>query len=260
MITIDGFDVKFWTFPAGERGVKIEKQVFETGNWFNVRCAFTGSDDLIDLMMLKDALDNVNFEKKQVRLFLGYMPYARQDRRVDYGEAHSMRVVSRLINSCKFDEVLVDDPHSDVVEALIDNLCIYEQYQAANKVLGGLVQDAILVAPDAGAAKKIYKFAALRNNAVIVAQKERNLTNGKIIRSYIGETEHAMIQNRDVWIIDDICDGGASFIELSKALTGAKTLNLYTTHGIYSKGKQVLTDIFDEVLCYNDMSNEKEAA
>jgi len=39
-------------------------------------------------------------------------------------------------------------------------------------------------------------------------------------------------------IVDDICDGGATFILLAKELyaAGAKEVNLFVTHGIFSKG------------------------
>jgi phosphoribosylpyrophosphate synthetase len=42
-------------------------------------------------------------------------------------------------------------------------------------------------------------------------------------------------------VIDDICDGGTTFIELAKILPKAK-LYLFTTYGIYSKGMDVLLD------------------
>jgi ribose-phosphate pyrophosphokinase len=44
-------------------------------------------------------------------------------------------------------------------------------------------------------------------------------------------------------ICDDIADGGKTFIELAKSLNGiVKDINLYVSHGIFSKGLKVLHD------------------
>ena len=259
MIKVDNIEVKFWTFPGGERGVKIIDPILFWDDQIRVTCDFRSSDDLIDLLLLKDALDNF-YKGKNTVLSIPYFPYARQDRRVAGNESHSMKVIARLINSCKFDSVRVVDPHSDVVEALIDNLSIMPQEECAWGVFTCSNQAIIdvLIAPDAGAAKKIYRFADMIGKPVIVAQKEREAGTGKIIRSFIGDNELQSIQGKHAWIIDDICDGGASFLRLAESLTGTKTLNLYVTHGIFSKGKKVLLDKFDQVLCYNDMSVNKE--
>lgn len=263
MILINGLQETFWSFPGGERGVRIDRVSPYTTSVV-VRCDFRGSDDLIDLLLVKDALDAIDYWENgnpKMILDIPYFPYARQDRRGCEGESHSMKVIAKLINGCNFDIVQVVDPHSDVVEALVERVKIRTQSEIFRWMWGVKLKRLIseidvLVAPDAGAAKKIYKIDS--KIPVIIAQKERELSTGKITRTFVSDADLALIQGKRVWIVDDICDGGKTFIELSKALTGAKTLNLYTTHGIYSKGKQVLTDIFDEVLCYNDMSVNKE--
>ena len=58
-------------------------------------------------------------------------------------------------------------------------------------------------------------------------------------------------------IVDDICDGGQTFIELAKALEkqGAHQIFLYVTHGIFSKGLDTLKVYFSGVYCYHSLSN-----
>ena len=56
-------------------------------------------------------------------------------------------------------------------------------------------------------------------------------------------------------IVDDIIDGGRTFIELSKELVrkgiDKSQINLYVTHGIFSKGFTELDKHFNKVYCHN---------
>ncbi len=243
-------ELKQWSFPAGERGCSVSGEI-DSKDEIYLQCNFTGSDDIIDLLLVKDALSNAY--KNSISLKIPYFPYARQDRRVNSGESHSLKVVAGIINSCEFSSVEVLDAHSDVLEAVLENVKIISQESLALSMLDMSEID-LLLAPDAGAAKKIYKLAKLIGKPVIIANKERDLTTGKVIRSVISEHDRFQLQGKNVWIVDDICDGGASFIELAKVLHGHNSLNLYVTHGIFSKGKDVFKKDFAQVLCYNDMS------
>jgi ribose-phosphate pyrophosphokinase len=44
-------------------------------------------------------------------------------------------------------------------------------------------------------------------------------------------------------MVDDICDGGMTFIKIAEALTtqyNIKELSLYVSHGLFTKGTEVL--------------------
>jgi ribose-phosphate pyrophosphokinase len=61
-------------------------------------------------------------------------------------------------------------------------------------------------------------------------------------------------------IVDDICDGGGTFVLAANYLhsLGAKNIALYTTHGIYSKGTDVLSDNhISRIFNYKGETNEK---
>jgi ribose-phosphate pyrophosphokinase len=49
-----------------------------------------------------------------------------------------------------------------------------------------------------------------------------------------------------VVVVDDICDGGGTFLGVAAAMRarygGALQLHLFTSHGIYSKGAHVLLE------------------
>ena len=66
--------------------------------------------------------------------------------------------------------------------------------------------------------------------------------------------------NKDVVIVDDICDGGATFINIAKEVKNQYKnvdkhcqgkIYLIVTHGIFSKGFKELSKYFDGVYCTN---------
>ena len=56
--------------------------------------------------------------------------------------------------------------------------------------------------------------------------------------------------------MDDICDGGATFVQLAKKLKeqGAESVSLFVTHMIACKGLQALS-IFENVYYINKVGN-----
>ena len=145
MITVSGFNVKFSTFPGGEEYVKLEWAGRER-NYLEetfITARLTSSSEVMRLLMVTDALRRRGF--RDISLNLGYVPYARQDRVCAEGESLSIKVFADLINSQKYQNVEIYDPHSTVTPALLDNcgVCHPVDYMAVSddrsfiKWLGG---------------------------------------------------------------------------------------------------------------------------
>lgn len=161
------------------------------------------------------------------------------------GEPLSVRVMCDLINSLKFDRVTVADVHSDVSMALLDRV--------ANIHVKDLLSDSdipmdscILVAPDAGALKKVGAVAKQLELPRVRADKIRDVTDGSIKETVVYFNE---ITDKDFLIVDDICDGGRTFIELAKKLRPLTTgkIFLYVTHGIFSQGLEPFKGLIDRI-------------
>lgn len=125
-----------------------------------------------------------------------------------------------------------------------------------------LKNDFILVSPDAGASHKIYKLAEQigYKGDIITCSKERD-KEGKLSKVTINGIE-ALNTDKDCIILDDICDGGATFINIAKKLIsnrkecgGKGKLYLIVTHGIFSKGFEELSRHFDGIYCTNSYSD-----
>ena len=98
--------------------------------------------------------------------------------------------------------------------------------------------EVILVAPDAGATPRVQKIAEDMNVNFIQAAKLRDPKTGRLSGfDFTGDVE-----GKRLLIVDDICDGGGTFVGLTSELIegGAKTIDLYVSHGIFSKGIGVL--------------------
>jgi len=119
--------------------------------------------------------------------------------------------------------------------------------------------DYLLIAPDGGALKKVYKLAQyLDGQAVVECSKMRNVKTGQLSGFKVFANDLA---GKTCVIVDDICDGGGTFLGLAKALKAknAGKLILVVTHGIFSKGLEELASVFSKIYCTNSFqTTDKE--
>jgi ribose-phosphate pyrophosphokinase len=257
-VKINGYEqnIKTSTFPGGEEYVSLpaHKHLPRDPKSIEVTTLIKSSADVMNLLLITDALRRYTFYKAAHScafiLDLGYLPYARQDRVCAEGESFSLKVFAELINNLKYDEVIIDDCHSDVGIALLNNLNHHTQLDGMKSIPNGHnrgIECDVIIAPDAGAAKKAQTIADYYGKPLVQCLKTRN-TDGTISIQCLGD-----IKDKKCLVVDDICDGGGTFIALAEALensatdTIAKELNLYVTHGIFSKGKEVLLQHYNRV-------------
>jgi ribose-phosphate pyrophosphokinase len=168
-------------------------------------------------------------------LLVPFLPYGRQDKEVSNETTFALSVFLNVLNNSRlFARVATVDAHNTSIEGLINI--------SANNYLEGVIkltEPDVICFPDKGATTRGY---STDGRPSIHLDKVRNQSTGEIEGlEYNGEMD---LTNRVVLIVDDICDGGRTFIEAAKLLysKGAFRVCLFTTHGIYSKGVQVLRD------------------
>ena len=223
---------------------ELEGQINITAH---VKC----SEGIILLSQLKNLIDNLNLKEKIV-LYLPYVPYARYDRIMLNPDSFSLEVFANLLNSLNFDEVIVQDCHSEVTTDLINNCINLSQYQLIKDVFDFSSYD-LIVAPDKGSLFKVARIAKLLNKELIICNKVRDQTTGSLSLSYDILSRTNIIKGKNVLILDDICDGGGTFMLAGKELLKYEpnNLGLCITHGIFSKGVDTLKEVFDEIYAYN---------
>ena len=79
----------------------------------------------------------------------------------------------------------------------------------------------------------------------LTASKSRDLATQEISDTTI----NGDVKGKNLLVVDDICDGGRTFIELGKVLREKQCgeLSLFVTHGIFSYGIDQLLDVYDRI-------------
>lgn len=234
-------------FPGGEVGTRLNSE--KPSGWGHpeiteatVIANLPNNDEIMKLLMVVDALRR-EYPGIKLKARIPYIPYARQDRVCNRGEALSAAVMANLINGLDFSEVVTLDPHSDVMSALIKNIVVINQIDVFRRVHHNW-SNIHIVAPDAGAYKKTSAFAkAVGAAGIVVCNKERDLATGRITKLDMS----ADVTGLNLFVLDDICDGGRTFIELAKLVTTANKVELAVTHGLFTKGLDVVANEFDRV-------------
>lgn len=264
----DGADpsLEWIEFPGGELHPRLGYLDWpETVTTVTVRADIRNSNDMMALLLLRDALERLFYNAKTFDLVMPYFPYARQDRVAVRGEALGAAVAAKLVNSMNWTSVEIWDAHSDVVTALVNRIRHIEQHTFVSSVIAehyATSPKPILVCPDNGARKKVQAIAKTCGiKDIIYADKKRDVLTGKITGTQV-HIPHDMEPRilKDLLIVDDICDGGRTFVELAKELiscgVNADHIELYVTHGIFSKGLEVFDDLIDRIYCPNIFPKE----
>lgn len=254
--------VKSMIFPGGEINVRLDYDGRDlpgftgglrvTGE-IHIVANLRSSNDIFELLLVSDAVRHA-VPYHNIHVTIPYFPYARQDRVCNGGEALSVKVLSNIINSQSYRSVTVWDPHSDVTAALLCNVKILEPVYFLRESPDSVWdKDTVLVAPDAGAIKKVAKLCYQLHFGIPLQMVRADKTRDTKTGALSGTVVYGDVKDKHVLIVDDICDGGYTFIQLGKELKrlGAKRVGLYITHGIFSKGVDVLHGAIDEVYCPN---------
>lgn len=236
----EGKRFQMFRYPGGEVQVRLlADQVAEIAEADEVHVWATIRDGaLMGLAQLTDAIQTLI--PPLMTLFLPYLPYGRADRRFVVGDCFGLYVFAEQINALDYDKVVTLDAHSDIAEIEISNLVNVSPLPIIQTVLdvldgeevGGVLSTAVLL-PDDGASRYNLQ-TALR------ASKKRDLETGKLTGFTVPAKEE--FQADSILIVDDICDGGGTFVGIAEQLKNCGLpMYLYVSHGIFSKG---LTDLF----------------
>jgi ribose-phosphate pyrophosphokinase len=211
--------------------------------------------DLFRLKSLSDAFYYVNgyYPSVSIPCLFGQ----QSDRRFSPYESFDLKNICQFINSCNFSQVEVFDPHSDVPEALLNN---FVKKSPDNFIFNSITDiiskeeysNVVLVSPDAGAYKKVYKLAEKWSHDLVAANKSRDRF-GNINLTVAGD-----VKNKICLIVDDIAVGGKTFTVLAEKLLtlGASSVYLYVSHGYFVKGFDEL-NILKGIYCTDSIKEIK---
>jgi ribose-phosphate pyrophosphokinase len=221
-------------FPGGEPHVKVPQLPPHPLLYLKLRTWI----DVGHAALLVDACDRLDVGP---HIFMPYLPGARQDRS-DGSCGHTLWLTSRMFAA----PVYTFDVHS---QAACAHMKIRQNFMPADLQLEIPYNVAGVIAPDEGAVNRAMSF---RNRffpraELLCATKQRDPHTG-LLTNY--RLERPSRRGHYI-VVDDICDGGGTFNLLAQAFGNSVgynadrySLELYVSHGIFSKGVDALSQMY----------------
>ncbi|MFM8807108.1 MAG: ribose-phosphate pyrophosphokinase, partial [Sphingomonadales bacterium] len=172
---------------------------------FLVQSTYAPTDNLMELLLMIDAARRASAYK--VIAVLPYYGYARQDRKDKPRVAIGSKLVANMLVAAGADRVITMDLHAPQIQAYfdipvdhLDSHAVFIPYIESLKL-----ENLTFAAPDVGATNRIREIASYFNAEMVICDKHRKRANEIASMVVIGD-----VTNRDVLLIDDICDTGGT--------------------------------------------------
>jgi len=238
-------------YPSGEFHIKLRNGSYvrlkETSlNKKTITAHIRDFNGLCETITADKILKRVGLN---VQWFIPFFPFARDDRRHSSKDGSELELALEMVKDL---DIIVADPHSEVSETIKHST--QETSVQVFKEHGIFKPNHLAIIPDAGATKKATTW--LGGKDYVQCLKKRDPLTGKLSGFQVLTED---IKNRDCIIIDDICDGGGTFLGLAKELKekGAGSLTLAVTHGLFTKGTKELRRFFTNITAFGEKENIK---
>ena len=277
--------VETFKFSAGEIQVKLDVQALEKIKILSVKMStrptlyitanIRSSDDIMTLLLVINAFREYAepvggiISHYITELTIPYCPYSRQDRVCSPGEAWGLKVfLETLMNAAPLDITIttwdLHNPLASYSHMISKNISSIDLF--SDTFLSVYKNGVNLVSPDKGAHGRAAAALALSQSAtssmsgVVYLDKDRDPSTGAIRGIKLDEMT-IRDPSLPFLIVDDICDGGRTFISAAAVLkdlfpNGKKgpVIDLYVTHGIFSAGFEALTKTFRHIYIANNVN------
>lgn len=250
-----------------EKQIKMLEQTYVTQIIFKAYFK-NPPNDLFLLTQLKFLIDDIWKHKEKV-LLIPYLPYARYDRKMKKYDVVSSDIFINLINMLNFPTVLTYDLHNAELNGQIKNGIHINRLALLQEsgFIDFLKYDNI-VSPDTGSQdlnRKIYNHfygtsSGMPPNLpypspIQLMKKRDDVGNIEVLQHYDNESATKTLYAKRLIIVDDLLDEGQTFIKAAECLRGTNPdvkLDLYITHGLFSKGNTYLKlkDHFDNIYAF----------
>lgn len=228
-------DLAFRTFEFSDSQPHFKLETDDSGfREATIEAPIRTAQELLTVAVAADALFNAGY---MVNLDIRYLLGARMDRIISKGEPLTLMVICRMLNSGPFNRIRVLDAHSNVATDFLRAENVLPT-AAVHSVIATLKQPVVII-PDKGATDRVSKLITGQNVWYVQGHKERDLGTGRIKSMKFDNL--SLVRDAKCLIVDDIIDGGATFVEAAKILreAGAKEVHLFATHAILNKGNKL---------------------
>lgn len=228
MITINNKKIEVNHFPDNTQLLNYQ---VENETEFNINWCYDNDEECMTLWYLVHHIRTKCNHNIKINLDMYYTPNARFDRVKNDDEVFTLKYFADFINSLNFDKVVVYNVHSNVSEALIDNISNINPNDDVDTVISKYRPDVIFF-PDEGACKRYADLACIKDYGLPVTFgiKKRDWKTGKILG--LDVVSDIDLKGKKVLIVDDIISKGFTFFYSGNKLKelGAVGVGLYASH------------------------------
>jgi ribose-phosphate pyrophosphokinase len=226
---------------------------------FLVQSTYAPSDNFMELLLMIDAARRASANK--IIVVMPYYGYARQDRKDRPRVAIGSKLVANMLVAAGADRIITMDLHAPQIQGFfdipvdhLDSSAVFIPYITQLRL-----ENLTFAAPDVGATNRIREIASYFEAEMVICDKHRKRANEISSMVVIGD-----VTDKDIVIIDDICDTGGTLAKSAALLKekGARTVRALITHPVLS-GKayeNIENSVLEELIVCDTIPLKKESS
>ncbi|CAI4038572.1 hypothetical protein SMKI_05G1840 [Saccharomyces mikatae IFO 1815] len=209
------------------------------------------NDFLMELFILIHACKTASV--RRITAVIPNFPYARQDKKDKSRAPITAKLIANLLETAGCDHVITMDLHASQIQGFfhipVDNL--FGEPSVLNYIKTKTdFNNAILVSPDAGGAKRVASLADKLDMNFALIHKERQKANEVSRMLLVGD-----VGGKSCLLIDDMADTCGTLVKACDTLMdhGAKEVIAIVTHGIFSGSarERLINSRLSRIVCTN---------
>jgi len=234
--------LEIFIFPDGERRIQVQESVIEEDCIIVQPTNPPVDTNYIELFLIADALKRSG--ARDITVVMPYVGYQRQDHIFRDGEAVSLEVMVKAIESLGGQKMIAFDLHSikipEVFTIPLKHLSALPIFADCIRKQGWTKEETVLVTPDMGGIRRIKILSELLDDMpYLTIIKNRDLATGHVEAEGFGDEISIALSHKKykrAVIVDDMISSGGTIVKAADLLTenGMEELYTFVTHPIFS--------------------------